>query len=61
MTQVMAWKCKIQDKAGSWFIAYLDMDESRQFRVFNSLGFEFIKAAAMVKGAIYLNQVRQRV
>ena len=34
------------------------MDESRQFRVFSSLGFDrFYQSGGNVKGAIYLNQV----
>ena len=48
---------QIQDKGGSWLIAYLDLDESRQFRVFNSLGFEFYQSGGNLKGALYLNQV----
>ena len=51
------FEVQVQDKGGSWLIAYLDMDESRQFRVFSSLGFEFYQSGGNVKGAIYLNQV----
>ena len=47
----------MQDKGGSWLIAYLDLDESRQFGVFNSLGFEFYQSGGNVKGAIYLHKV----
>ena len=51
------FEVSIQDKGGSWLIAYLDLDTSRQFGVFNSLGFEFYQSGGNVKGAIYLNQV----
>ena len=51
------FEVQIQDKGGSWLIAYLDLDTSRQFRVFNSLGFEFYQSGGNIKGAIYLNQV----
>ena len=51
------FEVQVQDKGGSWLIAYLDMDESRQFRVFSSLGFEFYQSGGNVKGAIYLHKV----
>ena len=51
------FEISVQDKGGSWLIAYLDLDTSRQFRVFNSLGFEFYQSGGNVKGAVYLNQV----
>ena len=57
MTQMMALRYQVQDKGGSWLIAYLDLDESRQFRVFNSLGFEFYQSGGNLKGAIYLHKV----
>ena len=51
------FEVSVQDKGGSWLIAYLDLDESRQFGVFNSLGFEFYQSGGNVKGAIYLHKV----
>ena len=51
------FEVQIQDKGGSFLIAYLDLDTSRQFRVFNSLGFEFYQSGGNVKGAIYLHKV----
>ena len=50
------FEVSVQDKGGSWLIAYLDLDESRQFRVFTSLGFEFYQSGGNVKGAIYLHR-----
>ena len=47
----------LQDKGGSWVIAYLDMDKGRHFRVFNSLGFEFYQSGNNIKGAVYLHKV----
>ena len=51
------FEMQIQDKGGSWLIAYLDLDESRQFGVFNSLGFEFYQSGGNLKGATYLHKV----
>ena len=48
---------QVQDKGGSWLIAYLDLDTSRQFRVFRSLGFEFYQDGNNIKGAIYLHKI----
>ena len=51
------FEVSVQDKGGSWLIAYLDLDNSRHFGVFNSLGFEFYQSGGNVKGAIYLDKV----
>ena len=51
------FEVSVQDKGGSWLIAYLDLDTSRHFGVFNSLGFEFYQSGGNVKGAIYLDKV----
>ena len=51
------FEIQIQDKGGNFLIAYLDLDESRQFRVFNSLGFEFYQSGGNLKGAVYLHKV----
>ena len=48
---------QIQDKGGSWLISYLNLDTSRQFGVFTSLGFEFYQSGGNLKGAIYLHKV----
>ena len=47
----------VQEKGEAWFISYLDLDVSRQFGVFNSLGFEFYQNGGNLKGAIYLHKV----
>ena len=51
------FEVQTQDKGGSWLIAYLDLDTSRQFGVFNSLGFEFYQSSGNLKGAPYLHKV----
>ena len=38
-------------------IAYLDMDTSRQFGVFNSLGFQFYQSGGNLNIAPYLHKV----
>ena len=47
----------VQERGEAWFISYLDLDTSRQFGVFNSLGFEFYQNGGNLKGAIYLHKV----
>ena len=61
MTQSDGFEVQTQDKGGSWLIAYLDMDESRQFGVFNSLGFEFYQSGGNLKRGYLFAQGRQRV
>ena len=61
MTQVMVLKYQTQDKGGTWLIAYLDLDESRQFGVFNSLGAPVLSKRCNVKGGYLFTQGRQRV
>ena len=51
------FEVQVQDKGGSWLIAYLDLDISRHFGVFNSLGFQFYQSGGNLKGAIYLHKV----
>ena len=51
------FEIQTQDKGGNWMIAYLDMDTSRQFGVFNSLGFQFYQSGGNLKGAPYLHKV----
>ena len=51
------FEVQTQDKGGNFLIAYLDLDTSRQFRVFNGLGFEFYQSGGNLKGAIYLHKV----
>ena len=51
------FEVQVQDKGGNFLIAYLDLDESRQFGVFNSLGFQFYQSGGNLKGAIYLHKV----
>ena len=47
------FEVQTQDKGGSWLIAYLDLDTSRQFGVFNSLGFEFYQSSGNLKGSLF--------
>lgn len=47
----------VKDRGGSWLITYLDLDTSRQFRVFNSIGFEFYQSGGNLKGAVYLHKI----
>ena len=51
------FEMSVQEKGEAWFISYLDLDISRQFGVFNSLGFEFYQNGGNLKGAIYLHKV----
>ena len=51
------FEVRVKDKGGSWLIAYLDLDTSRQFRTFKSLSFEFFQSGGNLKGAIYLHKV----
>ena len=47
---------QVQEKNETWFISYLDLDSSRQFRTFNSLGFQLDQTGG-TKGSIYLYHV----
>ena len=51
------FEMSVQEKGEAWFISYLDLDISRHFGVFNSLGFEFYQNGGNLKGAIYLHKV----
>ena len=51
------FEMSVQERGEAWFISYLDLDTSRQFGVFNSLGFEFYQNGGNLKGAIYLHKV----
>ena len=46
------FEVQVQDKGGNFLIAYLDLDESRQFGVFNSLGFQFYQSGGNLKGQL---------
>ena len=50
------FEVQVQEKSENWFIAYLDLDESRHFRVFSGLGFEMYQSG-QDKGSLHLFKV----
>ena len=50
------FEMSVKEKNELWFISWLDLDTSRQFRTFTSLGFE-VDVTGGTKGSIYLHKV----